>query len=66
MDGCHRECNLGTLPVTYRGQMLEVAIGLETVEYALLQGESLVIRHETEEVLLTRERPVAVRPISRR
>jgi alpha,alpha-trehalose phosphorylase len=53
-------------PVTYRGQMLEVEIGLDKVEYALREGECLVIRHETEEVQLTREHPVAVRPISRR
>ena len=46
--------------------MLEVEIGLEKVEYVLHEGECLVIRHETEEVQLTREHPVAVRPISRR
>ena len=34
-------------PVTYRGQLLEVEIGLEKVEYALREGERLVIRHET-------------------
>jgi alpha,alpha-trehalose phosphorylase len=53
-------------PLTYRGHMLEVEIGLEKVEYALREGERLVIRHETEEVQLTREYPVAVRPVSRR
>jgi len=52
-------------PVTYRGQMLNVEIGLEKVEYTLREGESLVIRHETEEIRLTREQPVAVRPVSR-
>jgi alpha,alpha-trehalose phosphorylase len=46
--------------------MLEVEIGLEKVEYTLVAGECLVIRHETEDVRLTRERPVAVRPVSRR
>jgi alpha,alpha-trehalose phosphorylase len=45
--------------------MLEVEIGVETVEYTLREGESLVIRHETEEVRLTREQPLAVRPVSR-
>jgi alpha,alpha-trehalose phosphorylase len=50
--------------LTYRGQMLEVEIGAEKVEYALREGERLVIRHEKEEVELTRERPVAVRPVS--
>jgi alpha,alpha-trehalose phosphorylase len=53
-------------PVTYRGQMLEVEIGLEKVEYRLVGGECLVIRHEMEEVRLTREQPVAIRPVSRR
>ncbi|MGX9424723.1 MULTISPECIES: glycoside hydrolase family 65 protein [Bradyrhizobium] len=53
-------------PITYRGQLLEVEIGLETVEYALREGERLVIRHEKQEVELTREHPVAVRPVSRR
>ena len=53
-------------PVTYRGQRLEVEIGLEKVEYALREGEHLDIRHEMEDIHLTRENPVAVRPISRR
>ena len=53
-------------PVTYRGQRLEVEIGLEKVEYALREGEHLDIRHEMEDIQLTRENPVAVRPISRR
>ncbi len=51
--------------VTYRGQLLEVEIDLEKVEYALREGECLVIRHETEEVELTPENPLAVRPVSR-
>ena len=52
-------------PITYRGQMLEVEIGREKVEYTLRQGECLVIRHEKEEIQLTREHPVAARPVSR-
>ena len=51
-------------PVTYRGQMLEVELGQEKVEYTLREGEALVIRHETEEIRLTRENPMAVRPVS--
>jgi alpha,alpha-trehalose phosphorylase len=35
------------------------------VQYALRAGERLVIRHETEEIQLTREHPLAVRPVSR-
>ena len=52
-------------PVTYRSRMLDVEIGLEKVEYTLREGNSLVIRHETEEIELTRANPVAVRPVSR-
>jgi alpha,alpha-trehalose phosphorylase len=52
-------------PVSYRGQILEVELGLEKVEYALREGECLVIRHETEEIQLTRGQPRAVRPVSR-
>jgi alpha,alpha-trehalose phosphorylase len=51
-------------PVTYRGQMLDIEIGVEKVEYTLREGNSLVIRHETEEIRLTREYPVAARPVS--
>ena len=46
--------------------MLEIEIGLDRVEYALREGERLVIRHETEEVELTRENPLAVRRVSKR
>ena len=53
-------------PLTYRGQMLEIEIGLDRVEYALREGERLVIRHEKEEVELTRENPLVIRPVSRR
>jgi alpha,alpha-trehalose phosphorylase len=53
-------------PVTYRAQRMEIEIGPEKVEYALREGECLMIRHEMEDIELTRERPVAVRPIRRR
>jgi alpha,alpha-trehalose phosphorylase len=53
-------------PLTYRGQMLQVEIGLEKVQYALREGERVVIRHETEEIQLTREHSLAVRAVSRR
>jgi alpha,alpha-trehalose phosphorylase len=52
-------------PLTYRGQMLEVEIGVEKVEYALREGECLVICHEAEKIQLTRKHPIAVRPLSR-
>jgi alpha,alpha-trehalose phosphorylase len=51
--------------VTYHGQRLEVEIGLEKVEYALCEGDRLVIRHDAEEIQLTGENPVAVRAVSR-
>jgi alpha,alpha-trehalose phosphorylase len=50
-------------PLTYRGQVLEVDIGTETVEYTLREGESLVIHHEGEEVRLTRDQPKAFRQV---
>jgi alpha,alpha-trehalose phosphorylase len=53
-------------PVTYRGQMLEIEIGLDKVEYALREGERLAIHHEMEEIELTRQNPLAVRPVSKR
>ena len=52
--------------MTYRDKVLEVEIGLRNAEYTLREGGALVIRHETEEIRLTREHPVAVRPVSRR
>ena len=52
-------------PTTYRGQLLEVQIGLDDVEYRLREGERLTIRHEKQELELTREHPQVVRPISR-
>jgi alpha,alpha-trehalose phosphorylase len=53
-------------PVTYRGQIVGIEIGLEKVEYTLREGERLMIRHEKEEIHLAKEHPVAVRPVSRR
>jgi alpha,alpha-trehalose phosphorylase len=53
-------------PLTYRGQLLEVEIGLDNVEYALREGNALTIRHETEQIHLTPENPVVTRPVSKR
>jgi alpha,alpha-trehalose phosphorylase len=53
-------------PVTYRGNVLEIEIGLDKVQYLLREGEYLVIRHETEEIKLTRKNSVAVRSVGRR
>jgi alpha,alpha-trehalose phosphorylase len=53
-------------PVTYRGQMLQVEIAQEKAEYMLRDGGRLVIHHESEEIVLTSEHPVAIRRISAR
>jgi alpha,alpha-trehalose phosphorylase len=53
-------------PLTYHGQMLQVEIGMDRVEYALHEGERLRIRHENEEIELTKANPLVVRPVSRR
>jgi alpha,alpha-trehalose phosphorylase len=53
-------------PLRYHGQMLEIEIALDKVEYALVEGERVAIRHEAEDIELTRAHPVAVRPVSRR
>ena len=50
-------------PLTYRGRVLEVEIGPGRVQYSLREGERLVIGHETESIELTRETPLAIRPI---
>jgi alpha,alpha-trehalose phosphorylase len=51
-------------PLTYRGRMLEIEIAHDKVEYALRDGERLGIRHESEDIELTPDNPVAVRPVS--
>jgi alpha,alpha-trehalose phosphorylase len=51
-------------PVTCRGQMLEVEMVIDNVKYTLRDGECLVVRHETEEIQLTAEQPLAVRRVS--
>ena len=51
-------------PLTYRGRMLEIEIAHDKVEYALRDGERIGIRHEREDIELTRDNPVAVRPVS--
>jgi alpha,alpha-trehalose phosphorylase len=50
-------------PVTWRGQTLGIKISPEQVEYSLRAGHEIVIRHDNEELHLTSERPLAVRPL---
>jgi alpha,alpha-trehalose phosphorylase len=55
-----------SFPLTYRGQMIEVEIGLQTVTYELRSGEGLIIYHETEEIQLTQVKSRVVRPVRQR
>ncbi len=51
-------------PLTIQGQVLEVNIQQEATTYALREGDGLVIRHEDEEVRLSPDVPVVVKPHS--
>jgi alpha,alpha-trehalose phosphorylase len=51
------------IPLTIRGQVLELELGQDSVTYSLREGDGLVIRHEDEEIRLSPEAPSAVRPI---
>src|SRR5213594_3992934 len=44
-------------PLTYRGQILDVEIDRDSTTYSLREGQRLAIRHEGEEIVLTRENP---------
>lgn len=50
-------------PLTYRGQILDIDMGPEGVKYWLRKGKGFMIRHEQEEINLSPETPVAIRPI---
>jgi alpha,alpha-trehalose phosphorylase len=45
-------------PLTFRGQVLDVEISVDSTTYSLREGERLVIRHEDEEITLTQSNPV--------
>jgi alpha,alpha-trehalose phosphorylase len=49
-------------PVTYRGRILDVDISPDSTTYTLREGDALAIRHEDEEIMLTRAAPAIVRP----
>ena len=51
-------------PLAYRGQLLDVNIDRDGATYFLREGTEVVIRHEGEELKLTRDDPRAIRPIS--
>jgi alpha,alpha-trehalose phosphorylase len=48
--------------LTYRGQVLDVAISPDSTTYTLREGEELAIRHEDEEITLTQANPAVIRP----
>ena len=49
-------------PLTYRGQLLEIEIGVLETRYLLREGERIAFRHEDEVIELTRDSHIAVRP----
>ena len=73
LGGLHILVNSGSAPggsATATGP-IETVIDEDLIEdfnvkYTLREGVSLTIRHETEEIQLTRENPASVRPISSR
>ncbi|MDH5247268.1 MAG: glycoside hydrolase family 65 protein, partial [Betaproteobacteria bacterium] len=49
-------------PLTYRGRLLEIEVGVHETRYALREGDQIAFRHMDEVIELTRDRPVASRP----
>jgi alpha,alpha-trehalose phosphorylase len=48
--------------ITWRGQVLEVAISSDATTYTLREGGDLTLRHEDEDITLTRANPAVMRP----
>jgi alpha,alpha-trehalose phosphorylase len=51
-------------PLSWRGARFQVDLGRGSVSYTLLEGDQIVLRHEDEEVRLTRDAPKATRAVS--
>jgi alpha,alpha-trehalose phosphorylase len=49
-------------PITWRGRVLDVEITPDSTTYTLREGDALTIRHEDEDITLTRDCPAVVRP----
>jgi alpha,alpha-trehalose phosphorylase len=49
-------------PITWRGQLLDVAISPDSTSYTLREGDGLSIRHDAEEIILNRQTSTIVRP----
>jgi alpha,alpha-trehalose phosphorylase len=50
------------LPLTYRGNVLDIAIDPDMTTYSLREGERLVFRHRDEAITLTRTNSSVTRP----
>ena len=50
-------------PLFFREQKFLVEIDNQSAKYSLLEGSSLALRHYDEEIRLTKENPVATRPV---
>jgi alpha,alpha-trehalose phosphorylase len=49
-------------PLTYRGQILDIEITSDSTTYSLREGEGIAVRHENEEITLSRANPTVMRP----
>jgi alpha,alpha-trehalose phosphorylase len=49
-------------PLTWRDKILDIEIGPEHTNYSLRVGDELVIRHDDEDITLTRGNPTVSRP----
>jgi alpha,alpha-trehalose phosphorylase len=57
------QSGVARFPLTIREQMLELQITTDSVTYRLKDGDSLTFHHTDEEIRLTQEDPIAVRPL---
>jgi alpha,alpha-trehalose phosphorylase len=51
-------------PLAWRGARFQVDLAKDSVTYALLEGDEVTLRHEEEEIRLTRDAPEATRSVS--
>jgi alpha,alpha-trehalose phosphorylase len=49
-------------PLTYRGHILDIEITSDSTTYSLREGEGIAIRHDDEEITLSRANPTVMRP----
>ena len=49
--------------LTYRGRQFRVEIESQKAKYSLLEGDDLTLYHYDEELTLTKQNPVAERPV---